>query len=305
MNTPTLTLLLCTNGAPVGLPALDYGVWLAGVLHLPVTLLGIVESPSQDTLVQEALQAAQMQLEAKHIPFAVQIRSGRARDVICAEAIPEQHLVIIGPMGRPKWRHWLQGSAFRRMMPNLQAPFIYTPAAHCQLNRILVSTGALEHAISAECWALFLAKRTGAALSILHVAETAHYQYPTAEKMETHWKDLLSTDIPQARHLRSLLTQAQAQGVEADLHVHHGAVVHEIIAESRRGQYDLVVMGSKYSSHSLRSQYLPDVAAAVMETLKTPVFIVRAGQNCPLAEQPPEVAVDNPQDSFPASTDQE
>lgn len=288
MNTPSLTLLLCTNGAPVGRPALDYGVWLAGVLHLPVTLLGIVESPSQDTLVQEALQAAQMQLDAEHIPFAVQVRSGRAREVICAEAIPEQHLVVIGPMGRPKWRQWLQGSAFRRMMPNLQAPFIYAPTAHRQLEHILVSTGALEHAINAECWALFLAKRTGAALSILHVAETAHYHYPTIEKMETHWKDLLSADIPQARHLRALLAQAKAQGVEATLQVRHGAVVREIIAEARTGQYDLVVMGSKYSSHSLRRQYLPDVAAEVMESLSSPVLIVRADQTCILAAQPPE-----------------
>ncbi len=286
MNAPGYNLLLCTNGAVEGRPALEYGVWLAGLLDLPVTLLGIVETPAQDASIQQTLHEVGANLEAARIAHTTLVRAGHARDTICAEAIPDQHLVVLGPLGRPQWRRWLQGSAFRRMMPNLQAPFIYAPTTHRQLNRILVSTGALDYAVSAECWALYLAQRAGATLTILHVAEAVHYHYPTATQMETHWKALLKTDIPQARHLRALLEQAQTQGVETSLRVRQGTVVHEIIAEARAGQYDLVVMGTKHSSHSLRRQYLPDVTAEVMETLKIPVLVVRAGQACVLAEQP-------------------
>ena len=284
MNAPDYNLLLCTNGAAEGRPALDYGVWLAELLHLPVTLLGIVEDPAQEAGVQQMLHEVQTHLESAGISYTTLIRTGRTRDVICDEAIPEQHLAVIGPMGRPRLRRWLRGSAFRRMMPDLQAPFIYTPTAHRQLARILVSTGALEYATSAENWALHLAQRTGADLTILHVAEAVHYRYPTAQQVETHWKDLLKTDIPQARNLRALLEQAQTQGVAATLRMRQGTVVHEIIAEARAGQYDLVVMGTKHSSSSLRRQYLPDVAATVMETLKIPVLVVRAGHACFLEE---------------------
>lgn len=283
MNAPEHSLLLCTNGAPEGRPALDYGIWLAGQLQLPVTLLGIVEHAAQSAVVVQVLHAAQAQLDASGIPHTTLHREGRVRNVVRAEAKSEQHVVVIGPLGRPQWRRWLQGSAFRRMMPGLQAPLIYAPTAQHQLRRILICTGALDYAVSAECWALYLARRVGAALTILHIAEAVHYHYPTADKMETHWKDLLQTDIPQARHLRELLEQVQAQHIEATLHVRHGTVVREIVAEVRQGQHDLVVMGSKHSSQSLRSQYLPDVTANVMESLEVPVLAVVSGQECKLA----------------------
>ncbi len=285
MNTSGYTLLLCTNGAAVGQPALDYGVWLAEQLELPVTLLGIVESSQYETEVKEMLLATETQLETAQVPYTTHVRVGRAREVICAETLPEQHLVVLGPMGRPRWKQILQGSAFRRMMPNLQAPFIYTSMAHQQLARILICTGALDYAISAECWALYLAQRMKASLTILHVAEAIHYHYPTAEEIGTHWEDFLNADIPQARHLRTLLERAENQEVAATLQVRHGTVVHEIIAAAQAESYDLVVMGSKHSSHSLRRQYLPDVTAEVMETLKVPVLVVRADQTCVLAER--------------------
>lgn len=284
MNALQHRLLLCTNGSVEGRPALDYGLWLAGRLQLPVTLLGIVEQPAQSATVAQLLQEIQTRLEAAGIAYTVLRREGRVRNVVRAEARSEQHLVVIGPLGRPQWRRWLQGSAFRRMLPGLQAPLLYAPRAHCQLQRILICTGALDYAVSAENYALWLARRVGAALTVLHVVEVVHYHYPIADQMETHRKDLLQTDIPQARHLRALLERAQALGLEATLQVRQGTVVRQIIAEALKGQYDLVVMGSKYSARSLRRQYLPDVTAAVMESLKIPVLAVMAGQAPVVAE---------------------
>ncbi len=279
------SLLVCTNGAPDGLPALEYGAWLAGQLRLPVTLLGIVENPSAEEAVKEALRQTQARLEAAGIEHTTRLCSGNAQEVICAETAAEKHLGVIGPLGRPRWRRLLRGRSVRWMMPHLHMPFIYVLAAHCRLERILLCTGALEYAVSAECWAQNLAQRMGAALTILHVAGAVYYHYPTADKLGTHWQDLLETDIPQARHLRALLEQAQARGIETRLRLRQGALVHEIVAEARAGQYDLLVMGSKHSSRSLRRQYLPDVTAEVMETLQLPVLVVRAGQACFL-EQP-------------------
>ncbi|MCL7454223.1 MAG: chromate transporter [Anaerolineae bacterium] len=38
-----------------------------------------------------------------------------------------------------------------------------------------------------------------------------HYHYPIADQVETHWQELLETDIPQAHHVRTLLEQARSQ----------------------------------------------------------------------------------------------
>lgn len=274
------SLLLCTNGAPEGLPALSYGIWLAQTLGLAVTLLGIVEREERRAAVERAVQEAQSQLEAKGIAHAVVLREGVARQVIAAEALPEHHIVVIGPLERPAWRRWVEGSSLRRVMPGLGTPLLYAPTAHCQLERILLCTGALEYADSAECWALNIARRLGAAVTVLHVAEPVLYHYPTSEPVKTNWKELLQTDTVQARHLRALLERAHAIGVRTMIRIRQGTVVHEIVAEARRGQYDLIVMGSKHSARSLRRLYLPDVTAEVMESLNLPVLAVRAGQTC-------------------------
>ena len=280
MNAIDRSLLLCTNGAPEGVPALTYGTWLAGVVQLPVTVLAVVERETERQAMEQVLSGVQLQLEAQGIAYSIVRREGRVREVLDEEAVPERHVVIIGPLGRPHWRHLIQGRSFRRLMPDLPVPLLYTSTAHTRLKRILVPTGALDYATSAECWALELARASGAAVTILHIVEAVRYHYPTSDQMEAHWKDLLKTDIPQARHLRALLEQAHALGVAATLQVLHGPVVHNVIAEARRGQFDLVVMGSKHSSHSLRRQYLPDVAAEVMSALVTPVLVVRSGQSC-------------------------
>lgn len=287
MKAKAYGLLLSTNGAPEGRAALDYGVWLAGRLDLPVTLLGIVEVAAQEGAVRQTVQMTQADLHAAGIPYTMRVRRGRAREVVAAEAGREEHLVVLGPMGRPRWRRWLRGRSLRRMMPDLPVPFIYAPTAHRRMSRILVSTGALDHAASAERWAVELARRMGAALTVLHVVEAPHFEYPTTQQVVGDWQNLLTTDTPQARHLRALMARAQGAGVDATLEVRRGTVMHEIVAEARAEPYDLLVMGSKHSSDSLRSQYLPDITAGVMEALSRPVLVVRAGQVCPLLERGP------------------
>ncbi len=283
MNAPERSLLLCTNGAPEGIAALTYGAWLAQVVHLPVTLLGIVEAPASHRTVEEALHESRAQLEAQGIANTIIRREGRARDVIPREAKPGQHLVVLGPLGRPLWRQWLRGRSARRLMPHLSVPLLFAPTAHCQLDSILVTTGALEHAASLERCALHLARKVGATLIILHVITKTSYSYPTADEIEARRDDFLQANVPQARNLRALLEEARAMGVTASFEMRHGTIVREIIDEARRGQYDLVVMGSKHSSSALRGLALPDVTAEVMASLEVPVLSVQAGQTCILA----------------------
>ena len=285
MNEREPGLLLCTNGAQEGRSALDYGAWVAQVVGLPVTLLGIVESQAASTAVEQALRNVESRLEANGVMFSTIRSEGDVREVLAERSVPEQHLVVIGSLGRPAWQHWIHGSSFRRLMPDLRVPLLYVPGLHCRLERVLVATGALGYASSAESWALHLARCAGATLTILHVAEPVVYHYPTSDQMEAHWRNLLQTDIPQARHLRALLEQAQGLNVTARLQVRQGTLVREIIAEARQGGHDLVVMGSKHSSHSLRRLYLPDVTAEVMEALATPVLAVQTGQKCFLADR--------------------
>lgn len=280
MNTSERSLLVCTNGAPISRHTVDYGLWLAERLTMPVTLLGIVEREEASAAVTQLLAETQQQLKARGIPHQMIQASGPLRETLAHYAHAGEHLVVFGPSGRPLLKRLLRGHVVRRLLPTLQTPVLYVPQqAPLQLERILLCTGALSHAYHAECWALRLASRLGAALSILHVTESVYYHYPTAEKMRVHAHNLLETDVPQAKHLRELHQQAQELGLRTELHIRQGTVIQEITHVARQG-YDLVVMGSKHSTHSLRAMYLPDVAADVMEALPIPVLAVKTGQEC-------------------------
>ncbi|HEX2979610.1 MAG TPA: universal stress protein [Anaerolineaceae bacterium] len=65
--------------------------------------------------------------------------------------------------------------------------------------------------------------------------------------------------------------------MKAEVIVRRGNVVSEILHEAHSGKYDLIGMGSPYSTHSLRHLYLPNVTAEVAESVEIPVMTVRAG----------------------------
>jgi nucleotide-binding universal stress UspA family protein len=276
MNTISKSILLVTNGAVESLPALEYGAWLAGILKLPVRLLGISERVPATRAVAAAVQMAQSRLDGLGIAYETQLEQGELRQVICRLADPENNLVVFGPSGRPRWLRWLRGRKFRRILKDINTPLVYVPAARAQLNRILVCMGGLGYSRSVERWAIYLAQHTSASLIILHIVESIYYEYPTAVQIQANWEELLSTDTPQARNLNKALEIARDAGVPVEFKVRHGDVIHEILAEIEVGQYDLIALGSQRSGRTIRRLYTPNVTAEVAEVVYLPVLTAHA-----------------------------
>ena len=63
-------------------------------------------------------------------------------------------------------------------------------------------------------------------------------------------------------------------GIQARAEVRHGLVVDEILAEARRGNYDLVVIGA-YRGEGWQRILLDDLAHRLIVQLDRPVLIVR------------------------------
>ena len=278
MNTNSKSILLVTNGTEESLPALDYGVWLVGILKMPVILLGISERRQMTNAVTDALQMTQSRLNKLGIPNEMRLEQGEVCQVIFRLADPRKNLVIVGPSGRPHWVRWLRGRRYRYILRDINTPLIYVPAAQNQIKNILVCMGGLGYARSVEQWAIYLARHTAASLTILHIVEKIYYEYPTAIQIQTHGKEILTTDTPQAHNLRQALQSAQEAGVPAEMKLRHGDIVHEIIAEIQDGQYDLIAMGTQASAHSLRRLFTPNVTAEVAEAISLPVLTAHAGQ---------------------------
>lgn len=214
MNHNDKSLLLAFTGADTSLPAVDYGVWLAEQIGVPVTLLGIVENQSRKKIVEKIIGSNSSRLAARGIPFQVILESGNSRNVISQQAIPDRHLPVFGPFDRPLLRRWLRGRSFRRIIQEVDTPVLYVKHTNLHLNRILVCMGGLGHALSAERWAFFLAQRMEASVTLLHVVEPISYDYPIAREIQDHWNDILETDTPQGLNLREALKSAHDLGIK-------------------------------------------------------------------------------------------
>jgi nucleotide-binding universal stress UspA family protein len=270
-------LLLCTNGYEATRPALDYGIWLAELLGVPALVLGIVEHQESEGEVGRMLEETQARLKELGLSCQVQLDRGRGSLVIARHAQEDNYLTVVGPLGRPVWRRYLQGRSFRRMLSRIETPIIYVQETRMPLRRILLCMGGLGYAQSVAQLCIDLARLVLAEITVFHVVEPMTLEYPLAKTVQEHLNDILNTDTPQGRNLRQAMRDIETAGVKAELRVQHGNPVHEILEEAERGGYDMIGLGSPYSAHSLRQMYMPNVTAEVAEAVGIPVLTVRLG----------------------------
>jgi nucleotide-binding universal stress UspA family protein len=277
MNTE---LLIPTNGFKGTWAAIEYGAWLAELMQAKVTLLGVTESINpaaiDDHHPLEDIFANAIELFQKNgVEYSLEIRNGQAEQVIPAKANQDHFLTVVSPLGRSRLRHWLTGRSFRVLMEEIKGPILYVPSVRLPLQRLLISAGGLGYEVDAENLALQVATLSRADVTIFHVIPPTGLDYPTTRDVREHAGDLQDTDTLLGRSLRKGLEIAEAAGLNAKLTTRQGHVVEEILAEVKSGNYDLVCMGSRYSTHALRQLYTPNVTAEVAVAANCPLLTVR------------------------------
>ncbi|OGN73660.1 MAG: hypothetical protein A2X25_14975 [Chloroflexi bacterium GWB2_49_20] len=278
MNTHTNHLVLVTNGRQETRPSLEYGIWLADKLKLPVHVLGVRESGDQAHPVASLVEEMLPSLQSAGIPFQVEYQTGPAEEVVNQSVQLAGALVVLGPLGRPPLHNFLLGHSFRHFMEELPMPILYVPRSRLPVRKILVCMGGLGYTMNVFHEALAIANLLPASLTFLHVVEPVTLDYPLAHEVEAHWQDLMNTNTPQGRILRQVLSETQGLEIQSEVRLRHGHIVPGILKEIETGNYDLVCMGSMYSSQSLRHLTLPNITAEIAETAGCPILTVRTIQ---------------------------
>lgn len=273
MSTKIRGLLLATNGAPESLPSLHYGAWLAKLLKIPVTLLGLRERGPWRNLLPEAMASAEAELQTLKLNYSVVFDEGRAEKLLTAHAEGDDNLVVFGPMGRSVWTRLLRGRSLRRSMLGLRSPYIYTRNAPQKLEHALVCAGGLGYSLHMLETALTLASRAKAAVTLMHILEPVDYKYPTARQLQLHENDLLHSETPQGRNLQAAMTMIEERGVQGTLLVRQGYVVQEIYKAAASGDFNLIGLGSHHSGRGLRHQVTPNITAEVAEHVALPILV--------------------------------
>lgn len=273
-------LLIATNGYKGTWPAIEYGAYLAKSMDMKITLLGLTEKLNPAAIddhhpLEEIFESAVSLFKDKGVEYSLDVQNGEAEKVIPQKADNGDYIVVIGPFGRPQLKRWLTGRSLRLLMEKITSPILYVPETRLPLKRILICIGGLGYAEATEELAFQAANASNASVTIMHVIPPTDLDYPTTREMRNHTDDLAETDTLQGRNLKKGLEIANKYGLNANSVVRQGNIVEEILAEAKKGNYDLVCMGSPYSAHTLRQYYTPNVTAEVAETLHCPVLTAR------------------------------
>lgn len=276
-------LLIATNGYKGTWFAIEYGAWLAEVLHMDIALLGVNEVLNPAAIddhhpLEDIFERAVSLFEEKGLKYLLEVRNGEPERVIPEKANSGRYITAVSPLGRPQLRRLLAGRSIRPLMERIQGPILYVPEMRLPLKKVLISAGGLGYEAAAENLALQVAAANQADVTILHVIPPTELNYPATQGLRGYTGDLAETDTLPGRSLRRALELAQQAGLNARAIARQGIVVEEILSELKEGNYDMVCMGSSYSASTLRQYYAPHITAEVAEAAHCPTLTARYQQ---------------------------
>ncbi len=269
-------LLIFTNGNETTWPSIEFSAWASSQRNAPLTLVGILENRGENDSVEEIFSRAVTIFQQKGINYTLQLETGQAESVIPRKAAAEAaEIVVTGPLGRPALRRFFAGRSFRHILAEVEKPLFYVPAVKIPVQKILVCLGGLGYGLTVEHLGTRLASAFAASLTLLTVVPPIDLNYPEARAIRENWQNLAATDTLPGRTLRQAMETARKAQVKARVVTRQGNAIEEIRAEIREGGYDMVCMGSPYSSQSLRQMATANVTAEIAETAPCPVLSAR------------------------------
>ena len=273
-------LLIVTNGIKETWHAIEYGAQLARSMRMKITLLGLTERLNPAAIddhhpLEDVFEKAVSLFKDKGVEYKLEVQNGEAERVLPEKANSGDYIVVLSPLGRPQLKRWLTGRSLRLLMEKITSPILYVPEVRWPLKKILVCIGGLGYAETTEELSFQIADANKASVTIMHVIPPTDLDYPTTKKVHGRMDDLVDSDTLQGRNLKRGLESAGEYGLKATAIVRQGNVLDEILLEVGSGDYDMVCMGSPYSTHALRQLYSPNVTAETAEALHCPVLTAR------------------------------
>ncbi len=148
-------LLITTNGFKGTWFAIEYGAWIAEIMRMKITLLGVTEILNPAAIddhhpLEDVFERAVSLFKEKDLPYSLDVRNGDAEQVIPEKANSGSYITVVSPLGRTQIRRLIVGRSIRPLMERIQGPILYVPEIRLPLKKILISAGGLGYEAAAE-----------------------------------------------------------------------------------------------------------------------------------------------------------
>jgi nucleotide-binding universal stress UspA family protein len=146
------------------------------------------------------------------------------------------------------------------------------------IRKILLPTDFSAHSREAQAWAIELARRYDASLTLVHVYQPISYALPEGYVLPSA-NLLADLEVSLGRALDDAKKQLEAgSGLRVDTALMQGVPFAEIVRFAREGSYDLIVL-STHGRTGLRHVLLGSVAEKVVRKAPCPVLTVRPSEH--------------------------
>jgi nucleotide-binding universal stress UspA family protein len=267
-----LVCIACVSGAG---PQLAFGTIFGSIDPAStLTLLHVLPRNGTREAAERCLAEARERLACPSVE--TRIRVGDPAGETLAEIDEGTYdLVILGPNEAPGLRRHFLGSVTTRVVRQAPCSVLVAQQAKSSLERILICSGGAEVAELVIETGARLAEAVGARATLLHVGTPVASMYTGFDEIDESLSQLLQTDTPIARNLRSGAEILERHGVPAELKLRYGVVADEIVRESVEGEYDLVLMGAKKGLVRFKRLMLGAMMKEVIEKSVRSVLVVR------------------------------
>ena len=273
-----MKILFCSDGSIQAENAVRFGASIAAASQAEVSILGIVEEASQQDAVLQALRRAQEILKEYHLNAELITKAGRpVREIVKRTRETRYDLVVIGAVRKgSRGPLWMSARAYK-IVESVEPPVLVVIGDCRPLRRILVCDGGTRKADAAVQFAGEIARGAKATVDLLHVLVQPPAVYANLVRAEEDIDQILQSDSSLGRALRHQREMLEKMMVPCEVHLRHGLVLDELLAELQRAEYGLVVAGSCPADDRLRRYVMGDITREIVNRAELPVLVVRHG----------------------------
>ena len=245
----------------------DWALTLAGDLAKglggPIVLLTTADNIEEDPAILD--RAAGKLAGLPGVSVEKKARAGLARDAIISETV-ESHpaITIVPPAGRRGISRMIKGSRVKAVVHNAPSTvMVARKPVSDHIRRILVAVSGGPISETTVLSAQEVAKALQSKVTLLHVKSGVPIPFGEA------------APEPVDPSVSALLDMLARSGIEAQLKVREGMVVHEIIAECEEGHYDLAILGQHLARREAGGIFSENLAEDIALECPIPVLVVR------------------------------
>ncbi|MFA5109875.1 MAG: universal stress protein [Desulfobaccales bacterium] len=278
-----MKILFCSDGSKQAESAVRFGAIIAAGCKAECSILGIAEKPGRKDALLNALSRAQDFLKEHQLDAELIAKAGKPETEIVKRTKEGNYdLVIIGAVRKTSfWRSqdplWMSVRAYN-IIESVEPPVLVVIGRHPALRRILLCSSGSAFIDQAMKLTGKIAQDVKAVVDLFHVLPETPVVYDDLVGPEMDADGLLQSKSKLGRalgHQKNLLEQF---GVFGEFRLRRGSVVTELLKESHRREYDLVVVGSMPAKERLRKYVMGDVAREIVNRAGLPVLVFRTGQ---------------------------